>query len=239
MERDMRDRMLAVCRRFAEAAPAEAMIREPYLPYVPANWNGVLVLAEAQQLAGPKQYHELLRGLSAEQRMDRLSLPYPSGIGVGPWDDGTAKLALKAMMPELDLSQVAVGNAVPWSCRTESGTNANPTEAMWRQAAAFWRELLDVWRPEFRPLILLGKVAARVLDDAGARNAVKLRLPSPNNIQRICGMFDQDDLLARYPEVGVAGAELGISLNPSNVFFACHAVSLGHRQMRPANGGRA
>ena len=106
--------VLAVCRKWRETAPVEAMVREPYLPHVPENWNGVLVLAEAQQLAGAHTYREWLNGLPSEQRMIRLSLKSPDGVGVGPWDNGIVKLALKAMLPEIDVEQTAVSNAVPW-----------------------------------------------------------------------------------------------------------------------------
>ena len=92
------------------------MVPEPYLPYLPDQWNGVLVLAEAQQLAGAREYLRWLRGLPPEQRMIRLSTPNPSGVGVGPWDNGIVKLAVKAMMPDIQPEEVAVGNAVPWSC---------------------------------------------------------------------------------------------------------------------------
>ncbi len=51
---------LAVCRRFRDAAPSETIFPEPYLPYVPSDWNGILVLAEAQHLAGASTYRQWL-----------------------------------------------------------------------------------------------------------------------------------------------------------------------------------
>lgn len=227
------DDLIAVCRKYADMAPEGAMVREPYLPHVPQSWNGVLVLAESQQLAGAKSYRAWLEKLSREQRFVRLELWESSDVGVGPWDSGPVKLALKAIMPGICTDEVAVGNAVPWSCCTEAGTNANPTAPMRQKAAEFWRDLLSVWRPQFRAVALLGKVARQVLARAGLTGAVKLRLPSPNNLRRICGMFDKDDLLERYPEVKAAGEALGDKLDKlSDVFFACHAVSLGRRQLR-------
>jgi hypothetical protein len=47
---------LAVCRRFRDTAPTETIFPEPYLPYVPSDWNGILVLAEAQHLAVASTY---------------------------------------------------------------------------------------------------------------------------------------------------------------------------------------
>ncbi len=158
--------------------------------------------------------------------------PYPRP------DNGIVKLAVQAMMfgkPNFSVDEVAVGNAVPWSCCTDRGTNANPTSLMQQRAVEFWRDLLDAWQPEFQPLILLGKIAANIMDGASTKGAVKLRLPSPNNIQRVCGMFDRNDLLVRYPEVIKAGEELAIRLTDRNVFFACHAISLGRRQLQHAS----
>ena len=224
--------VLAICGKWGASAPTEAMVPEPYLPHVPENWNGILVLAESQQLAGAHEYREWLEGLPSDQRMVRLSLGNPSGVGVGPWDDGTVKLALKAMLPEIEVERTAVGNAVPWSRCTSKGTNANPSEVMKQSAITFWRDLLPVWRPVFRTVVLLGKVARTIASRAGIRNSIALRLPSPNNINRICGMFDIDDLMTRYPEVREAGKEVATELNLRNVFFACHAVSLGRRRER-------
>jgi len=76
---------LAVCRRFRDTVPSETIFPEPYLPYVPSDWNGILVLAEAQHLAGASTYRQWLADLPSEDRMRRLPKA-PGCLGVGPWD---------------------------------------------------------------------------------------------------------------------------------------------------------
>ena len=228
------DEAVNLCREFADRAPDGVIFPEPYLPYVPAKWNGVLVLAEAQNLGNPEAGHVLwLEGLPPEERIKRLYIAHSLGqdLGVGPWDNGITKLALKAMTPNLCLNKVAVSNAVPWSCRGEGVANVNPTAEMKDMAVDFWRELFAIWRPELKALILLGKVASDVMTRTGAGDdALELRLPVPQNLYRSCGMFDQGDLLTRFPEVRRAADELGVTPNLSEVFFACHAVSLGKQR---------
>ena len=223
-----RELLLEVCRTFADTAPDEVVFPEPYLPYVPTPWNGILVLAESQNLSDPSGGHvRRLDQMTPEERMTRL--PGPDCIGVGPWDNGIVKLALKAMMPDVDIDEIAVGNAIPWSRRDRARKNANPTKGMRSKASDFWRELLKVWQPGPRHLVVLGNMAAETIRGAGiSESRLKLRLPSPNAIRRICGMFDRDDLLGRFPEVGRAAKVLGME-KPSleYVFYACHAVSLG------------
>jgi len=224
------DGAMAVCRKWFASPPGDVIIPEPYVPFVPEKWNGILVLAESQHLAGDNKYVEWLRKRSSDQRMQRMGSQDGDCVGVGPWDNGVVKLALKALLPDIELAQVAVGNAVPWS-RCDGNKNANPSKEMQLAAVGFWRDLLEVWRPEFRMVLPLGKIAREVAAKVEMANRIPLRLPSPNNINRICGMFDKDDLLGRYPEVRRAGQELGIELELSNVFFACHAVSLGRVQL--------
>jgi hypothetical protein len=223
--------VLAVCRAWRDRSPAQAIVPEPYVPYVPRGWNGILVLAEAQQLARADTYRQWLEGIAPDQRMVRLGQRQAGEVGVGPWDDGIIKLAVKAVLPDVDLGAVGVGNAVPWSRRSPQGTNLNPSDEMVQAAIGFWKDLLAAWQPTIRLTFLLGKVADTVGKAAGLPNRVCLRLPSPNNINRICGMFGQADLLARYPEVQRAADSLGSKPTLSDVFFACHAVSLG-RQAR-------
>lgn len=233
-----------VCDRFSGLAPMSWKFREPYVPFVPARWNGVLVVAEAQQLAGRSSpYVASLEGLGAEDRYCRLYLGEQLGgkpsvgpgprLGVGPWDDGSVKLALLSMNGQLPLNRVAVSNAVPWS-RTKSGNqNDNPSARAEKLAAAFWAELLKVWSPRLRQVVLLGKVANRVFDGlVPADRVVRLRLPSPSLVNRVQGMFDPDDLLRRFPEVERAARALRLVPSPSQVFYACHAVSLDSGRKR-------
>ena len=229
------DALLDICRKYRDDAPAGVVFDEPYLPYVPSQWNGILVLAEAQNLSMPdkNEYVKRLRKMSSEGRMKRLPDSEGKYIGVNPWDDGHAKLALKAMIPNLELKRVAVSNAVPWSCVGDDGENKNPNEEMRKKASAFWRELFDRWEPELKKIIALGKVTRKVMSDAGMKDSVfALRLPSPMALRRLQNLFDREDLLARFPEARRAIETLGITATDTHVLFACHAVSLGGKEFK-------
>ena len=255
---DQEKALLEVCRKYTSDAPENVIFPEPYLPYQPENWNGILVLAESQVIRDKEEdYAKWLQKLTPEQRMTRLRRkdpipPYPDKrdkIGIGPWDDGTIKLALQAIFKGaklgLELENVAISNAVPWT-RKSGGKNLNPGEEMQVKAAKFWEEIVAVWKPDIKALVVLGNVAERVMRKAGVlekykKNWLKLRLPSPNAINRVSGMFETDDLNARFPEVRGALNTLEMGENVQQykmkVFFACHAVSLGVGKFKECFGG--
>lgn len=66
--------LLDVCRRNILDNEQLAVVPEPYIPYVPESWNGLLVLAEAQNLseATNSRYRAVLLGMGADERMQRL-----------------------------------------------------------------------------------------------------------------------------------------------------------------------
>ncbi len=234
---------MAVCREFTAAAPAGVIIREPYLPYVPDPWNGILVLAEAQQLASAVKYRQRLEGLSSDERVRRLYVWLGDGLGVRPWDDGSIKLGLKAMRSDLRLEEVAVSNAVPWSC-AEGKANRNPTDEMRQAAVAFWHELLAVWEPEIRAVVTVGKTARLVMKATGFKApVVLLRSSSRCYMNQVRGLFCLDDLLERFPEVAAAADAVGIQRDDdkefyNKVFFACHAASVGRWPLADALKGQ-
>ena len=224
--------MLEICLRFTDEAPEGYVVREPYVPLVPQGWNGLLALAEAQNLADPEDdYVKRLDDLSPKERMQRLKPTYP--VGIEPWDDGSMKLMLKSMIPSIGLSRVAVSNAVPWSFRTEGRSNLSPPDKAQVKAAEFWREMLNALAPSLSLVVAFGNVAEYVIQEAGwTGHFVKLRLPSPSARYRLANMFDTNDLLTRFPEVAFAWANLPKpdpsleTLALGQVLFACHAVSL-------------
>jgi hypothetical protein len=217
--------VLAVCRRFRDAAPSEAILPEPYLPYIPTDWNGILVLAEAQHLAGDTKYRRWLTDQSSEDRMRRLPNA-PDSVGVGPWDNGRLPLALKAAFPDIQVDQVGVSNAVPWSCCKPNDTNKNPTKAMRQAAVEFWKALLPAWQPEMKRVITVGKIARQVMEAVGPdAPLLVLRSASPRYVNQVMRLFWQDDLLGRYGEVAEAADALGKKPDEGDIFFACHAVS--------------
>jgi len=223
--------MLDVCRMFADQAPDGVVFREAYVPLLPEGWNGLLALAEAQNLGDPQScYVKRLMGASAHERMQRLKPGHP--VGIEPWDDGSMKLMLKSMIPAVNLERVAVSNAVPWSRRKGARANANPRHEAETVAVGFWREILSLLSPGLQLIIAFGNVAERVVYGAGwGSKCVKLRLPSPPARHRIANMFDEDDLVQRFPEVKQAWEALP-KPDPSladpatgQILFACHAVS--------------
>ncbi|MFV1951579.1 MAG: hypothetical protein ACC630_06460 [Nitrospinota bacterium] len=218
------DELLAVCARHTRAKDDDVVIPEAYLPYVPPNWNRLLVLAEAQNLSELNGvYVRSLGALKAPDRMTRLR--DGSDVGVAPWDDGSLKLAIESAC-EADSTETAVSNAVPWSRREGDGANTNPSQEMIEWAVTFWKDLLPLLRPSH--IITAGKVAETVItlaDPSSEYCRTSVRLPSPQAMSRVSGMFQIEDLLARYPEVRrVVDKHPEWSLR-NKVFFACHVVS--------------
>ena len=199
------------------------VIREAYLPYIPPQWNGCLVLGEAQNLSKTNHgYTKRLKALPSRKRMNRFA----EGPAVAPWDDGSLRCAIEAAF-NLNWRETAVSNAVPWSQVTSEGNNANPSREMEDRAVQFWGDILPLIQTKL--IVTAGNVAKRVIgraDPADRHGRKSVRLPSPQAMSRISGMFSVDDLLKRYPEVHQV-----VERNPdwckrNTVFFACHVVSL-------------
>ena len=232
----MLEDLLRICRRYNAPDSIQVVIRESYIPYVPRKWNRILVLAESQNLNNNK-YVQSLRARTRDEKMCRL---YPNRRidngeddreGVGPWDDGSLKLAVEAAFEEVAV-KTAVSNAVPWSQRAvSSGANVNPDDDLQSLSSALWREMLDCLKPNL--VICSGNVAENVIRQADWSNdrIKKLRLPSALALSSSV-MFDENDLLIRYPEVKrildthPEWGEGSPVEKRNKIFFACHAVSL-------------
>ena len=204
-----------------------AVISEPYIPYIPENWNGVLVLAESQNLSKNNQgYVEKLKKLSSDKRIVRL-YENENNIGVYPWDDGSLKLAIESAL-KIKAKETAVSNAVLWSQRSDTGANKNPGDKIKKRSIKIWDEFLKILDPKL--IIVAGKVASNIINKTNWQGKkIALRLPSKNAMSRISGMFNSNDLLERFPEVREIAEknENWIKNYRSNkVFYACHAVSL-------------
>lgn len=225
---NLTNELLAVCKKHVLSNSANAVINEPYIPYIPDNWNGIIVLAESQNLSSRSDdYIQALMSLSANERMNRLSLGL-NGIGVQPWDDGSLKLAIEAAF-DVKASETAVSNAVLWSQRGKTNQSITPDVNLQTESSKLWVELLPILKPTL--IICSGNVADSVISNTGwAGCKIKVRLPSKTAMSRISGMFDKDDLLTRYPEVkAVADVHpewLKGGYETNKIFFACHVVSL-------------
>lgn len=220
--------LIRACKKHVMADSETVVVREPYIPYIPNNWNQVLVLAESQNLSSSNDgYVQYLNSLAATKRMNRLGLEADT-IGIQPWDDGSLKLAVEAAF-DIVAKETAVSNAVLWSQRGSSKQNINPDNDLQSRSSELWSEMLKLLNP--RLVICSGNIANSVITNTRwSGNIIKLRLPSKTAMSRVSGMFDENDLLRRYPEVDTV-----LNLHPewasggyrkNKIFFACHAVSL-------------
>lgn len=146
------------------------------------------------------------------------------------------KLAIEAAFG-VEAKETAVSNAVLWSQRDPDNPNknANPDSDLQRLSSDLWREMLSILNPEL--VICSGKIAYDVIREAGwkEKDIKRLWSSSPTAMNRVSGMYDEDDLLRRYPEVKKVldiHPEWGEQQRKNKVFFACHAVSLHGRNMR-------
>lgn len=219
-----------LCRRHILPSSHLAVVGEPYMPFTPPKWNGILVTAEAQNLSAKnEEYRSWLLKLSRAKRIRRLSERSP--VAVAPWSDGTLQMAIEAACG-VRADQTAVSNAVPWSLVAESGTNANPSDELTMLARAFWRDLLPAIQP--RLLVACGKIGRTVfssdtLDQVKGLKTHFLSLPSSSLMSRTSGLFSEADLLDRYPEVRAVvdrRPDFVASYRRNKIFFACHAVSI-------------
>lgn len=222
---ELREELATICERHVLEEKEDVVFAEPYIPYVPENWNRVLVLAEAQNLSKTnKTYVDGLTAKTPLERMQRLS--DPGNLGVGPWDDGTLKFALKAAL-DLAPEDTAVSNSVPWSQKGKA--NKNPSGFLRERSVSLWREFI----PKLNPLwiVTAGKVARITIAEAIKEISWKgkiIKLRSASQLSRVSGLFFVGDLLLRYPEVErvmKANPDWVKSRKQDRVFYACHAVS--------------
>jgi len=223
-----KEQLIEVCRNHVLPPDIDVVIREPYVPFVPGNWNGVLVLAESQNLSKTNaDYVANLKAFSDTRRFFRLN--HPDDLGIQPWDDGSLKLAIESAFSARAM-RTAVSNSVVWSQVNHEGDNANPSGVLLELSSGFWQELLSLINPKH--IVTSGNIAHGVIEKVklGSWKHTKLWLPSPSAMSRISGMFPQKELLSRYPEVKKVINEHPEWVNggyrQNKIFFACHAVTI-------------
>ena len=232
--------LLSICKNHILPEDADAVIREPYIPFIPDPWNRVLVLAESQNLSrGSEKYIRSLNELTSTGRMKRLGC-IGDDIGVYPWDDGSLKLALLAAFG-CDPEQTGVSNAVLWSQRGARKENVNPDINLQDSSSDIWSEFLNILNPQL--VICSGNIADRVIGNSGwDGKRIKIRLPARTAMSRVSGMFSQNDLLKRYPEVKAAAGQhpewVEGNYSRNKIFFACHVASLHGKYGSPAAWGK-
>ena len=230
----LRQSLTEICLKYERFRGSSAVVVDvPYIPYIPDNWNGYLVLAEAQNL-----YEEAYKDYTNLQKIYRLypdmdcSKNYNADKGlfpildIKPWEDGSIPLALKAAL-QLNPFETAICNSCFWSLR-ENGVNVNPNEEMRDMSRSLWKEMWAVLGESVEKVVCCGSVAASIFDFEEVRDKrACLRLPSPNALSRVSGMFRETDLFKRYPEVKEAFVDFSDTTYRQNkIFFACHAVSI-------------
>lgn len=239
---EMKAALMEICRKHILPMSANVVLHEPYIPYIPDNWQGDLMLAEAQNLSITNQeYVERLANRSEAERINRLC--NSNDLGIGPWDDFTMKIAYEAAFGQC-AEAVAVSNGVLWSEVTENSSNKNPSYELIKLSSELWRELLTILSP--KKIIACGKIALSVIQGInGSCEPIPLRLPSRTALSRVSGMFSKLDLLNRFPEVArlrcnriewFKDVPWG-NTEQNKIFFACHAVSINSDSKRGVKGG--
>ncbi len=224
---NVHQQLIEICKEYILPAGENVVISEPYIPYIPDKWNRLLILAESQNLSFSNiNYVETLSNMTIEGRIQRLGVS-SDYVGVYPWDDGSIKLAVEASL-KVQAIEVGVSNAVLWSQRGSNKENINPDLNLQVRSSEIWSKLLPILDPNV--VVCCGKIALQVIKKSNWKGKViHFRLPSKSAMSRVSGMFNETDLLNRYPEVSTVvdkhphWLDGGYKLN--KIFYACHAVS--------------
>lgn len=175
-----RDDLMELCRKYADKAPKHVVFKEPYLPYVPENWNGLLVLGVARNLSESTYPDDvrILKEMTPEKRYENLYLDGDTPKLVF-WYNGSIRLALKSLSRVVDCDATASSNAVPWS-HVKDGKDQKPDLQMQALAVDFWKELFSTWELP-KHIIALGNISSEIMTAAGAAH-LKLMLPVRRNL---------------------------------------------------------
>ncbi|MGC4122840.1 MAG: hypothetical protein QM765_51365 [Myxococcales bacterium] len=120
----------------------------PYVPYLPKRWNRTLVVAEAQNLSATNAaYRTKLLMNDVRGQIRRLGSS-AGDVGVGPWDDGSLKLAVEAAFGH-DPEACGVSNAVLWSQVDGKDSNKTQEDGLVEESIRVWSEMLP--ELELRP----------------------------------------------------------------------------------------
>ena len=229
----LRQKLVQICLDYGVyQGSTEVVVDIPYIPYIPENWNGFLVVAEAQNLKA-----NAYANYSNEQKICRLyphydcsnnyavDGPFPK-MDVSPWEDGSIPLALKAAL-DLDPYKTAVCNACLWS-RRNGDVNENPNEEMQNQSKELWKKIWIDLKPHVSKVVCCGNIADFIFDFI--KNRVKIKHPSRRLLTPISDMITENDLFNFFPDVKEAYDSFGykekdMQYKQNIIFFACHAVS--------------
>jgi hypothetical protein len=220
--------LIEICYRHVLPVGVPAVIPEPYIPYIPVKWNGVLVLGEAQHL-GKKNfdYRKWLVDADRPTRVTRLRQE-SGGLGIAPWDDGTLPFAVEATFGVL-AEECAVSNAVPWSQVNANDDNANPSAELVALATGFWKEALPALAPS--RVLACGQTARSVFEPLRCPSWQVMfpRLPSTRATASLVNRFREASIATRFPSVAQKAKERPEWLSKyraNKIAYACHMVTL-------------
>ena len=175
----LKDQLIEICESKMLDGSQGAIFPEPYIPYIPDKWNGVLVLAEAQNLAKSNDnYVATLKNYDKRKKIERLyhAVKTENRVRIQPWDDGSLQLAVEVLNEEPD--KTAVSNSVMWSLRNKNGANKTPTAELKKNSRAIWTKLLKEMNPKI--ILTAGAVARSVIQPIWSlEKQVNLRSSSP------------------------------------------------------------
>lgn len=229
---EMLNDLVELCRRHV-LATGDAIIPEPYLPFIPGRggsgaWNGILVLAESQNLSDTYGlYRRRLLAASPDERIHRLY--WEPQVHIKPWDDGSLKLAVSAAF-ETNPESFAVSNAVMWSIKTTGGSNKTPDKRLQDSSVDLWKAMLPILAPT--QIVTTGAVAgnlmARVKGELSASwEHIRLCSASPMHLNRQTGKLDVGDCLRRHPEIRALleiHPEYVTKYRKNKIYFAAEAI---------------
>lgn len=232
---ELRQKLVKICLDYGVyQGSTEVVVDFPYIPYVPENWNGVLVVAEAQNLnvgayANCSDEQKICRLYPNYDKTQSYAVngPFPI-LDVKPWEDGSIPLALKAAL-DLNPYKTAVCNACLWSLRL-GNKNENPNDEMQNQSGTLWKKMWDILKTYVQKIVCCGGIAWSIFDFVEDDRKDRLCHPSKKLLNPISGMLKEEDLLKFYPDVKSAYDELkyeqyGINHKQNKIFYASHAVS--------------
>jgi hypothetical protein len=235
---------ISVCREFAKSAPDGVVFKEPYLPYVPTAWNGVLVLGCAENLGAKtiaEKYRQRLLAMKSKQPESLFHRLHGDDVPGRPWGDDRIKLSLRAIWPKIDFQHLAFSNAVPWSITTAGKggkiKDTPPTPEMVDHAVDFWCSLMPAlgWSSPTSPLKLIitvhaisRDVASKVkLKESLSSRLFSLYFPCPRNDNKISSRYN-GELDQRVRE---AVAAMGIKPQPRDERYATYALAEAEKQL--------
>lgn len=179
----------------------------PYIPFIPKEWNKILVLAEAQQLRGNNKgnitYRKRLKDATEQNQITRLgnheiNLKAPKEmIGIWPWDNGFIKMALLSVFPNEGVEKYALSNSIPWHLNKK---NKNQFHFLMEKSIDYWKEILPVLKP--KTIICTGDIAKKIItktkyccDDNGCK---QYNLRSASQLHFVA---KKDFDIQKYPEL--------------------------------------